>query len=402
MPHLPTLDDLDLSNKTVLVRVDLNVPVVEGIITDTTRIDRIVQTIRDITKVDGKAILISHFGRPMGQVNPDMSLEMVAPAVAKAMHRDVVFVPTDWNDVTAAKAAIDAAPDGAIMILENTRFHPGEEKNDLELARRMATLGDIYVNDAFSAAHRAHASTEALAHLLPSVAGRAMQSELEALDAGLGNPLKPVIALVGGAKVSSKINLLESLVEKVDALVIGGGMANTFLYAGGIGIGNSLCEKDLSDTAGRIMDKADAAKCAIILPIDACVAWNFKADAPHRLYGLDAMDPDGMILDVGPSSIERIKGAIDDARTLIWNGPLGAFELNPFDKGTVEVARHAAKRTHDGHLISVAGGGDTVAALAHAGVKDQFTYVSTAGGAFLEWMEGKSLPGINALMAENS
>lgn len=402
MPHLQTLDDHDLSYKRVLVRVDLNVPVVDGTITDTTRIDRIVPTLRDITKVEGKAILISHFGRPKGKINPEMSLGMTVDAVKNAMHRDVIFAETDWVDVTAAKKTIDEAPDGSIIILENTRFHPGEEKNDPELAKRMASLGDIYVNDAFSAAHRAHASTEGLAHILPYAAGRAMQAELEALEAGLGNPRKPVIALVGGAKVSSKINLLESLVAKVDALVIGGGMANTFLYAGGIGIGNSLCEKDLADTANRIMEKADAARCAIILPIDACVAWHFEANAPHRLYGLDAMDPDGMILDVGPASIQRIKGAIDDARTLIWNGPLGAFEFSPFDKGTVEIAKHAAKRTHDGHLVSVAGGGDTVAALAHAGVKDQFTYVSTAGGAFLEWMEGKPLPGVEALMAKKS
>ena len=402
MPKLPTLDDFDLTSKNVLVRVDLNVPVVDGTITDTTRIDRIVPTLRDITKVEGKAILISHFGRPNGKINPEMSLGITVDAVKKVMHRDVIFAETDWVDVTAAKKVIDDAPESSIIILENTRFHPGEEKNDAELAKRMASLGDIYVNDAFSAAHRAHASTEALAHLLPCAMGRAMQAELGALNAGLGNPHKPVIALVGGAKVSSKIDLLESLVEKVDALVIGGGMANTFLYAGGIGIGNSLCEKDLADTANRIMEKADAARCAIILPIDACVAWHFEPNTPHRLYGLDAMDPDGMILDVGPASIERIKGAIDDARTLIWNGPLGAFELNPFDKGTVEVARHAAKRTHDGHLVSVAGGGDTVAALAHAGVKDQFTYVSTAGGAFLEWMEGKPLPGLEALKAEKS
>jgi phosphoglycerate kinase len=281
--------------------------------------------------------------------------------------------------------------------LENTRFHPGEEKNDPELAKNMASLGDIYVNDAFSAAHRAHASTEGLAHLLPSAAGRAMQAELHALNAGLGNPQKPVIALVGGAKVSSKIDLLETLVKKVDALVIGGGMANTFLYAGGVGIGNSLCEKNLAETADRIMEQAHKSGCAIILPVDACVAWKFEAGAPHRLYGLDAMDPDGMILDVGPASIERIKGAIDDASTLIWNGPLGAFELSPFDTGTVEVAKHAAKRTHDYGLVSVASGGDTVSALAHAGAKDQFTYVSTAGGAFLEWMEGRLLPGLEAL-----
>ncbi len=399
MAKFKTLDDFDLKGKRVLVRADLNVPVNDGKVSDATRIERLVPTLRDITKVGGKAILLSHFGRPKGKVNPEMSLKVTVDDVEALVHRPVIFVATDWTDVSAAAKAIDAAEDGSVLVLENTRFHPGEEANDTELAKRMASLGDIYVNDAFSAAHRAHASTEAVAHLLPAAAGRAMQAELTALEAGLGKPQKPVIALVGGAKVSSKIDLLENLVTRVEALVIGGGMANTFLYAMGIGVGNSLCEKDLAETANRIMEKANDARCSIILPVDACVAWHFEANAPHRHYGLDAMDPDGMILDVGPASIERIKGAIDEARTLIWNGPLGAFELTPFDTGTVEVARHAAKRTHDGHLISVAGGGDTVSALAHAKVKDEFTYVSTAGGAFLEWMEGKELPGITALTA---
>lgn len=397
MTTFKTLDDFDFKGKKVLVRVDLNVPVADGKVTDATRIERIIPTLRDITKVGGKAILLAHFGRPKGEVKKDMSLEVAVPALADLYHHPVKFIATDWNDVSAAKKEIDAAEDGSVIVLENTRFHPGEEKNDVELAKRMASLGDIYINDAFSAAHRAHASTEAVAHLLPCAAGRAMEAELKALEAGLGKPRKPVIALVGGAKVSSKIDLLENLVEKVDALVIGGGMANTFLYAGGIGVGNSLCEKDLSDTANRIMEKAEKSSCTIILPVDGCVAWKFENNAEHRYYGLDAMDPTGMILDVGPASIERIKGAVDDAKTLIWNGPLGAFEMTPFDKGTVEVAKHAAKRTHDGHLVSVAGGGDTVAALAHAGVKDEFTYVSTAGGAFLEWMEGKPLPGVLAL-----
>jgi phosphoglycerate kinase len=284
-----------------------------------------------------------------------------------------------------------------VLVMENTRFHPGEEANDVELAKRMASLGDVYVNDAFSAAHRAHASTEALARLLPAAAGLAMQAELEALEAGLGKPKKPVVAIVGGAKVSSKIDLLENLVTKVDGLVIGGGMANTFLHAQGYGVGKSLAEKDLADTARRIMEKAEKSNCAIILPIDAVVSWHFKANSPTRLYGVDAIDPDGMILDIGPSSIERILGAIDDANTVVWNGPVGAFEMEPFDAGTVAIAKHVAKRTHDGHLVSVAGGGDTVGALAHAGVKDALTYVSTAGGAFLEWMEGKPLPGVEAL-----
>ena len=397
MAGFKTLDDLDLKGKRVLLRADLNVPVADGQVTDSTRIERIVPTIREIIKVDGKAILLSHFGRPKGGPDPEFSLEQVVPAIVEATGHPVGFIPTDWNDVSAAKQAIEAAPPGSILVLENTRFHPGEEKDDIELAKRMATLGDIYVDDAFSAAHRAHASTEALAHLLPAAAGRAMQAELEALTKGLGNPEKPVIALVGGAKVSSKIDLLENLVTKVEALVIGGGMANTFLFALGLEVGKSLCEKDLAETANRIMGKAEKAGCSVILPVDATVAHKFAAHAPHRHYGMDAMDPNGMILDVGPQSVERIKSAIDEAATLVWNGPLGAFELAPFDAGTTAVARHAAARTKAGRLVSVAGGGDTVAALAHAGVKDDFTYVSTAGGAFLEWMEGKALPGVEAL-----
>ena len=392
-----TIDDLDLSGKNVLVRADLNVPVSDGKVTDATRIERLVPTIREIIKVDGKAIILSHFGRPKGKVDPEFTLEQVVQAVAQETGHPVGFVATDWLDVSKAKEAIASAPAGSILVLENTRFHQGEEENDLELAKRMASLGDIYINDAFSAAHRAHASTEALAHLLPAVAGRAMEAELTALENGLGKPARPVIALVGGAKVSTKIELLENLISKVEALVIGGAMANTFLHAMGLSIGRSLAEKDLADTANRILEKADAANCAVILPIDGTVAWHFEANAPHRYYGLDAMDPDGMILDVGPGSIERIKGAIDEAGTLVWNGPLGAFELTPFDHGTTEIARYAAARTKAGKLVSVAGGGDTVAALAHAGVKDEFTYVSTAGGAFLEWMEGKPLPGVEAL-----
>lgn len=392
-----TLDDLDLDNKVVLLRADLNVPVAEGKVSDATRIERLLPTIRELVRHDAKVVLLSHFGRPKGKVNPEFSLEQVCGAVADVTGHPVGFVATDWTDVSAAKQAIGEAPVGSVLVLENTRFHPGEEENDVDLAKRMASLGDVYVNDAFSAAHRAHASTEALAHLLPAAAGLAMQAELEALEAGLGKPKKPVVAIVGGAKVSSKIDLLENLVTKVDGLVIGGGMANTFLHAQGYGVGKSLAEKDLADTARRIMDKAEKANCAIILPIDAVVSWHFKANSPTRLYGVDAIDPDGMILDIGPSSIERITGAIDDAHTVVWNGPVGAFEMTPFDAGTVAIAKHVAKRTHDGHLISVAGGGDTVSALAHAGVKDALTYVSTAGGAFLEWMEGKPLPGVEAL-----
>ena len=392
-----TLDDFDLAGKRVLVRADLNVPVADGKVTDATRIERLVPTIRRITEAGGKAILLSHFGRPKGVVNHDYSLEQVVPAIVEAVGAPVGFILTDWNDVSNAQRGIDTGPDGAVYVLENTRFHPGEEKNDPELAARMASLGDLYVNDAFSAAHRAHASTEAIAHLLPAAAGLAMQAELEALEAGLGNPKKPVIALVGGAKVSSKIDLLENLVTRVDTLVIGGGMANTFLFAQGHDVGKSLCEKDLADTARRILDAAKSAGCTIILPVDGVVATEFKADAASQTVAADAVPADAMILDVGPRTVEQINAAIDAAQTLVWNGPLGAFEMTPFDAGTVAVAQHAAERTRANGLVSVAGGGDTVAALAHAGVKDSFTYVSTAGGAFLEWMEGKPLPGVQAL-----
>ena len=398
MAAFRTIADMDFAKKRVLLRADLNVPVADGKVTDATRIERIVPTIREITKMGGKAILISHFGRPKGKVDKAFSLEQVVQAVAEATGHQVGFIDTDWVDVSGAKAAIDSAPEGSILVLENTRFHPGEEENDPELAKRMASLGDLYVNDAFSAAHRAHASTEGLAHLLPSAAGLAMEEELAALQKGLGDPERPVIALIGGAKVSTKIDLLHNLVGKVEALVIGGAMANTFLVAEGIGVGKSLAERDMDETVSSILDKADKVGCAVIVPVDATVAWKFEKNAEHRHYGLDLMDPDGMILDVGPQSIERIKGAIDDAKTLIWNGPLGAFETEPFDTGTNEIARYAAARTKAGKLVSVAGGGDTVSALAHAGVKDKFTYVSTAGGAFLEWMEGKVLPGVAALM----
>ncbi len=394
---IKTIEGMDFKGKRVLLRADLNVPVQDGKVSDATRIERIVPTIRAITKVGGKAILLSHFGRPKGKVDKAFSLEQVVPAVAEATGHKVGFVDTDWVDVSRAKAAIDSAPDGSVLVLENTRFVPGEEENDPELARKMASLGDIYINDAFSAAHRAHASTEGLAHLLPAAAGLAMQEELTALEKGLGHPQRPVIAIVGGAKVSTKIELLQNLITKVEALVIGGAMANTFLHAQGIGVGQSLAERDMADTVNAILDKAEKANCAIIVPVDAVVAWHFKANAPHQNYGLDAMDPNGMILDVGRQSLERIKGAIDEAATLVWNGPLGAFETTPFDAGTTAIAKYVAARTKAGKLVSVAGGGDTVSALAHAGVKDQLTYISTAGGAFLEWMEGKTLPGVAAL-----
>jgi phosphoglycerate kinase len=394
MPGFRTLDQADVNGKRVLVRVDLNVPVENGTVADATRIKRALPTIDAITKKGGKVILLSHFGRPKGR-DPKDSLKPVAQEVSRVIGKPVAFAD-DCIGETAEKA-IAAMKPGDVLCLENTRFHKEEEKNDPQFAAALAKLGDIYVNDAFSAAHRAHASTEGLAHKLPAYTGLAMQGELEALDKALGAPQKPVIAIIGGAKVSTKLELLENLIAKVDALVIGGGMANTFLFARGLNIGKSLAEKDMADTARRIMDKADDKNCAIILPIDAIVGYHFQANTPSHDYGVDAIPPDGMMLDVGPQSVERIQAAIDDAATLVWNGPLGAFELSPFDKATVAVAQYAAKRTKAGQLVSIAGGGDTVAALNHAKVGHDFTYVSTAGGAFLEWMEGKNLPGVEAL-----
>jgi phosphoglycerate kinase len=392
-----TLDDVDVKGKRVLLRVDLNVPMENGRVTDLTRLERVAPTIIEISDKGGKVILLAHFGRPKGR-DPKESLKPVAAALAQVINRPVGFADDCIGDV--AQEAIAVMKDGDILCLENTRFHKEEENNDPAFVAELAKLGDIWVNDAFSAAHRAHASTEGLGHRLPAYAGRTMQAELDALAKALESPTKPVIAIIGGAKVSTKIDLLENLVSKVDALVIGGGMANTFLHAQGVGIGKSLAEKDLAATALRIFVKAAAANCAIILPVDAVVAFHFAAHAPSHAYGLDAIPSDGMILDVGPLSVERIKAAIDDAATLVWNGPLGAFELPPFDRGTVVAARHAAARTRAGKLISVAGGGDTVAALNQAGVAGDFTYVSTAGGAFLEWMEGKPLPGVEVLKAK--
>jgi phosphoglycerate kinase len=369
----------------------------QGRVTDATRLERVAPTITEIADKGGKAILLAHFGRPKGRDAKD-SLRPVATELAKVLGRPVAFADDCIGD--AAEKAVGAMKDGDILCLENTRFHNGEEKNDPAFVADLAKLGDIWVNDAFSAAHRAHASTEGLGHKVPGYAGRTMQAELEALNKALEAPKKPVIAIIGGAKVSTKIDLLENLVSKVDALVIGGGMANTFLHAQGVNVGKSLAEKDLAPTALRILDKAQAANCAIILPVDATVAFHFAANAPSHAYGLDAIPADGMILDVGPQSVERVHSAIDDAATLVWNGPLGAFEMTPFDRGTMVSAKHAAERTRAKKLISVAGGGDTVAALNQAGVAGDFTYVSTAGGAFLEWMEGKPLPGVEVLRAK--
>jgi len=393
-----TLDDGHFAGKRVLLRVDLNVPVSDGKVTDATRIERVKDTILELADKGAKLILLAHFGRPKGKVVASESLKQIVPAVDKVLGRKIQFA----DDCIGAPAqkAIAAMKDGDILLLENTRFHAGEEKNDPEFVKELAANGDAFVNDAFSAAHRAHASTEGLAHILPAYAGRAMQAELEALEKGLGHPKHPVIALVGGAKVSTKIDLLNNLITKVDALVIGGGMANTFLAAKGLSVGKSLCEHDLADTARKIMEKADKGNCTIILPTDAVVAKEFAANVPTEHYSVDSIPADGMILDVGERSVERINAAIDEAATLVWNGPLGAFEIPPFDKGTVAVAKKAAERTKAHKLISVAGGGDTVSALNHAGVAQDFTYLSTAGGAFLEWMEGKPLPGVLAL--ENS
>jgi phosphoglycerate kinase len=395
MSAFKTLDDADVTGKRVLVRVDLNVPTENGVVTDTTRIDRIVPTLRDLSARGAKVILLAHFGRPKGERRPEDSLKPVVEPLAHAVGRPVAFA-TDCVGPVAA-AAVASLANGDILLLENTRYHKGEEKNDPALVDAMAALGDLYVNDAFSAAHRAHASTEGLAHRLPAYAGRTMAAELNALGSALGAPKRPVLAVVGGAKVSSKIDLLENLVGKVDILVIGGGMANTFLAAKGVAVGRSLCEHDLADTARRILDRAKATGCEIVLPVDAVVAREFKAGAASETVAIDSVPADAMILDVGPKSVAIVASKIDAAATLLWNGPLGAFEITPFDVATVAAARHAAARTKAGALLSVAGGGDTVAALNHAGVADDFTYVSTAGGAFLEWLEGKVLPGVAAL-----
>ena len=395
MTSFKTMDSLnDVRGKRVLVRVDLNVPMIDGKVSDLTRIERIAPTILELSDKGAKVILLAHFGRPKG-VDASLSLAPVAAAAAHVFGHKVAFA----SDCIGAPAqtAIAAMKDGDILCLENTRFHKGEEANDPAFVASLASLGDIFINDAFSAAHRAHATTEGLAHHLPSYAGRTMQAELEALEKGLGKPVKPVVAIVGGAKVSTKIDLLMNLVKKVDALVIGGGMANTFLAAKGINVGKSLCEHDLATTARQIMIEAATAGCAIVLPEDGVVAREFKANAANEIVDVNAIPADAMMLDVGPKSVAAITIWIEKAHTLVWNGPLGAFEIAPFDAATVAAAKVAARQTKAGKLTSVAGGGDTVSALNHAGVADDFTYVSTAGGAFLEWMEGKVLPGVEVL-----
>ncbi|WP_394196594.1 phosphoglycerate kinase [Litoreibacter albidus] len=386
-----TLDDLDLNGKRVLVRVDINVPMEDGRVTDATRMERIVPTVRDIVAAGGTPVLMAHYGRPKGKTVPEMSLRHVVPALSDILGKPVTFIDGDYGDSVAALEA------GQIALLENLRFNPGEEANEAGFAARLATLGDVYVNDAFSAAHRAHASTEALAKLLPACAGRLMQEELSALEAALGTPERPVVAIVGGAKVSTKLDLLSNLIEKVDHLVIGGGMANTFLAAQGVGVGKSLAEHDMAGTARDILAKAETTGCEIILPRDIVVAAEFKANAASLTVAADACPDDQMILDAGPQTVDYIKSVLKDAKTLIMNGPLGVFELAPFHTATFGVLDEIASQTKAGQLVSVAGGGDTVAAVNASGHEADFTYISTAGGAFLEWMEGKTLPGVAAL-----
>jgi len=391
-----TIDSLDVSGKRVLVRVDLNVPMKNGQVTDATRIERAAPTLTELAAKGAKVIVLSHFGRPDGKRVPEMSLRPLVEPPAKALGKPVAFADDCVGPV--AEEAVRVLKPGEVLLLENLRFHKEEEKNDAGFIDKLSVLGDAYVNDAFSAAHRAHASTEGLANRLPAAAGRLMQAELEALDKALGNPKRPVCAVVGGAKVSTKLDLLGNLVGKVGKLIIGGGMANTFMQAQGIKIGKSLAEKDLAKTALEIMAKAKAANCEILLPVDVVVASEFKAGAPSQVVDAKACPDDQMILDVGPKSIKIYAKQVAKCATLVWNGPLGAFEIKPFDNGTVSLARTVAEQTGAKKLLSVAGGGDTVAALAAAGVEEKFSYVSTAGGAFLEWMEGKTLPGVAALI----
>jgi phosphoglycerate kinase len=390
-----TLDGVEVAGRRVLLRADLNVPMKDGAVADMTRLERLTPTIRELSGKGARVIVLSHFDRPKGRIVPSMSLRPIADALSRVLDRPIAFA-TDCVGAAAA-TAVDALADGGVLVLENTRFHAGEERNDDGFARALAANGDLFVNDAFSAAHRAHASTEALAGLLPAYAGRLMQAELEALDAALGNPARPVIAIVGGAKVSTKLELIGNLSRRVDMLVIGGAMANTFLAAQGHAIGRSLQEAEMHATAREILAAAAAAGCRIILPADLVCAREFAAHSDHVTAPVDAVPADRMALDVGPATVAAITDAVGASRTLVWNGPLGAFELPPFDAATVALARAVAERTGAGALRSVAGGGDTVAALRHAGVTERFSYVSTAGGAFLEWMEGKTLPGVAAL-----
>jgi len=391
-----TLDDADLAGKRALVRVDFNVPMADGRVSDDTRLKAALPTIEKLREGGAKTILLAHFDRPKGKRIPEMSLKPVVGPLSKLVGATVAFADDCIGD-DAAKA-VAAMQDGDVLLLENVRYHAGEEKNDADFAKALAANGDLFVNDAFSAAHRAHASTEGLARLLPAYAGEQMRKELDALDAALGNPQRPVLGIVGGAKVSTKLDLLNNLVGKLDYLAIGGGMANTFCFAQGAEIGGSLCEKDMADTAREILKKAEASGCKVILPTDVIVAKELAPNAAHRTATLaDGIAADEKIFDIGPKALAEVLAAMDAAKTLIWNGPFGVFEVEPFDKATVESAKHAAALAKSGKLVAVAGGGDTVAALNAAGVSQDFTFVSTAGGAFLEWMEGKELPGVAAL-----
>jgi len=395
MARFRTLDQLEPAGKRVLLRADLNVPVRDGVITDRTRLERLSPTIRELADKGARVIVCSHFERPKGKRVPEMSLKPIAEALASVLGRPVAFA--DDCIGPDAEKAVAAMKDGDVLVLENTRFHAGEEKNDPAMVEALAKLGDVFVNDAFSAAHRAHASTEGVAHKLPSYAGRLMQAELEALDAALGNPSRPVVAIVGGAKVSTKLDLLGNLSRKVDVLVIGGAMANTFLAAQGKQLGKSLQESEMHGTALRILDEAKVAGCEVLLPEDLVVAEAFAANAPHRTVSADNVPENMMALDVGPATVAAVEARLKRASTLVWNGPFGAFEIPPFDTATVQVAQAAAALTTSAGLKTIGGGGDTVSALRHAGVIDRMTYVSSAGGAFLEWLEGKTLPGVAAL-----
>ena len=395
MPTFKKLSQADVKGKTVLVRADLNVPVKDGRVTDATRIERFAPTVTDLAKRGAKVVVLAHFDRPKGKRVPEMSLKPIAPALEKAVGKKVAFA--DDCIGPAAEKVVKALQPGDVALLENVRYHKGEEANDPEFSKALAALGDIYVNDAFSAAHRAHASTEGIAHILPTYAGLQMEAELEALQAALESPKKPVMAIVGGAKISTKLDVLKHLVDKVDMLVIGGGMANTFLNAQNINVGRSLCEKDLADTAREILAHAKRKNCEVLLPVDATVASEFKEGAQAGICDIHGVPADMMILDVGPDTVTLLEQKLAGCKTLLWNGPLGAFEIKPFNLGTDALAKAAAKLTKDNGLVSVAGGGDTVAALNAAQVADKLTYVSTAGGAFLEWMEGKDLPGVKAL-----
>lgn len=394
---LRTLDSFDLKGKNVLIRVDMNVPMKNGLVTDATRLSRAVPTILEVLEKGGKPILLSHFGRPTRGFDLTMSTQQAATALANRLKKRVHFATSCIGDT--ARMAVETLPVGDVLLLENTRFHAGEKKNDPEFAAELAKLGDIYVNDTFSTAHRAHASVEAIARLLPSCAGRLMEEEISKLEAALSTPDRPVLAVVGGAKVSSKLMLLEHLIEPMDKIVIGGGMANTFLAAQGFNIGQSLCEHEMQDTARAIMENAKAANCEIILPVDVVAAKEFAANSEHDIVPADACPADAMILDAGPKTIELIKQHLDESKTVIWNGPLGAFEIPPYNTATDAAAMYVAGLTKAGKLLSVAGGGDTVAALNGSQSADDFTYISTAGGAFLEWLEGKTLPGVAVLMS---